>query len=96
VVGDEQHPAGRGDVLDAERAGAEVMAVQPARDAERAAQRLARCAELVEPELVAAHDQRLGATCDVVLGHGAAEPLQAIEQAHDRQYARPRCDMIAA
>ena len=52
-------------------------------------------AELVEPELVAAHDQRLGAAGDVVVGHGASELLQAVEQAHDRQYARPRCDMIA-
>ncbi|HEY6175284.1 MAG TPA: hypothetical protein VIX73_12595, partial [Kofleriaceae bacterium] len=66
VVGDEQHAAAARNVLDAERAGAEVVAIQPARDPGRAAERVARQSKLVVAELVAAHDQRLGATGDVV------------------------------
>ena len=97
MVRDEEHAAARRDVLDAARAGAEVVAVQPARDAGRAAEAIARQPERIEAELVAADDERLGAAGDVVVGRGgqgAAQLPETIEQAHARSMPGPTCVML--
>src|SRR5262245_10217059 len=84
VVGHEHHAPGCRDVIDAERVRAKVVAVHPARDADRTAQVIARQPERIEAELVAVDDERLRAAGDVVVGRGAGELFEAVEQTHAR------------
>jgi hypothetical protein len=82
VIRDEDEPAGRRDVLDPVRLGAEVVAVEPARDRRGGPHRVARHPERVVAELVAMDDERLRAACNIVLRHGVAKLSEAVEETH--------------
>ena len=82
MIRDEDDATVRGQVLDAERLGTEVMTIEKPSGRRGDANAVSGQSEWVVAKLVAVDDERLRAAVDVIDGHVIAKLTEAVEQTH--------------